>query len=50
MCVFFSAQVPFQFDSEDISFKDLLPFMVICIAMLIISSSLYTYFKKHKYL
>jgi len=44
------AQVPFQFDAERITFMDLLPFTTICICMLFISTTLYSYFKKQKYL
>jgi Mg2+ and Co2+ transporter CorA len=45
-----NVMVPFQFDAERITFRDLLPFSVICLAMLLISTTLYRYFKKQKYL
>jgi len=45
-----NVMVPFQFDAENITFRDLLPFSVICLCMLFISTTLYSYFKKQKYL
>lgn len=43
-------QVPFNTGADRITFRDLLPFTTICICMLLISTSLYSYFKKQKYL
>lgn len=42
--------VPFDASSDHITFRDLLPFSVICLAMVAVAFYLYSYFKKRKYL